>query len=303
MFYFANSKQNIRNLAFNSRSFLGLSCAVFLLILVVGLPDHFYKSDQFSDSSLPKDIVYFTLLSILIILLLFSLTLARHLHHRPDEADGLSNTNNLSGAHYQPVSPQKDSTICTCPHRTGFGSVAQELRTMSAMENKCPNQSDLSIQHLIHNRHQTRGALCGSSVQRPQETALALICPARPNQQQNLIQTNFGSDKSAAKDCPDLIHKAFFERPPANTGRPYKVDQRPWSNVKLQDPRMEPRNLSYDVTKRSTSNQILANVCDPNAISSASDRFNRVKPTYYKSTYAIRKPTEFRNKGTASGEL
>lgn len=276
-----------------------------MLILVVGLPDRLYKSDQFKAGSLWKDVFYFGILSILIILLLFSFTLAQYLRRRA-ETDALT-FDNLAQSHQHQhlnvsslndIHIQDDSMICTCNASAGrLDTICQNARNPPRLDRwleyepkqlRSSKQSDeISPSHGM--------TLAGGVNCLPELLTINHLCKTRPpmlSHQQHRSSTRPTSNKLHLKNIP-LVHKAFFERVPSSAAtavRPPTDIGHSRSNDEIQLESLDDSKANlYDIgtSKRLDLNQSHSNQPifedGTDSESSSSVGFNPVKSSHYNS--------------------
>lgn len=214
-----HSKDRSLNKRTNLSIYPGFLCVVFTLMLVLGIPEVWYKSEQFVEGNLLINIVYFTLLFILLVLLLFAFTFSHHL--RQEEQLALSP--------YQQQDTSCSLPNCTCnlnandePELGAGGSILDRwfpsannkhnrLDSLNSPSRNNNNNlgchlSDLRMPLYVNNLYNNDDCFDSSSSRVNMSNAAA----------SSFSTANLNCNDRAAilNQCAPLIHKGFYKTDP-----------------------------------------------------------------------------------------
>lgn len=193
-------------------------CTVFALLLILGIPENWYKSSQFAHTLL-LDIIYFSLLLILLLLLSFSFTLAHYLRRKDQLALLLLEPNNqpqlslsssaqlqhqrhqFSQHQYRPFN--NTNNICTCsPQR--FLEIANTNNSFNAEESSNNGTKIVDSKWFPNSLMEDISAAATASLSR---TNNLFVTSSRANN--NNHNHRFANNQHHAIDC----HLSDFQTP------------------------------------------------------------------------------------------
>lgn len=136
-------------------------CTIFALLLIFGIPENWYKSNQFAHTLL-LDIIYFTLLFILLVLLGFAFTFAHYLRKKELEIEPFGDSNGRQQNLNFPLNRNTNlnQSIKQQHSIVGSGSSGGGNNNINQQEQPQPQQLELQPQSL--SQHQNNNCTCNS---------------------------------------------------------------------------------------------------------------------------------------------